>query len=93
MFFCKKPVRRLRPGEKPDPSCRAAFLPALNPGTAQERYFSNHPSSSFSRVMRFAGLPLLESSWFSPWNSTSLASVPRRFTAENIWMASPIQHR
>ena len=57
------------------------------------KYFSNHSIISvILRILCF-GLPLLESSWFSPWKRHMRASTPKYFNAENIWIASPIQQR
>jgi len=56
-------------------------------------YFSNHSQISVRRVILFSGLPLLDSSWFSPWNRTTLESTPLSFRAENICSASDIQQR
>ena len=40
-------------------------------------YLSNHPVISFSLRRRCAGLPVRESSWFSPWKTTILAGTFR----------------
>lgn len=50
----------------------------------QPRWESNHPVISLRRLMRCRGLPLQDSSWFSPLKQTILLSTPWVTSAEYI---------
>ena len=54
------------------------------------KYFPNQRCISKSLVTLLWGFPLLDSSWFSPWNKIIRVSQPLRFKALNSCMASLI---